>query len=127
MKGEQEKRTDCGFLFEKLEVYQKAVGFAEFVSNLTSGFPWNCRYLGDQFNRASLSISLNIAEGNGRSSPADRRHFFTVSRGSAHECVPLIELCRRRRLLSDEVCAQLRADLQLVGRMLSGLIESTRE
>ncbi len=54
------------FLFEKLEVYQKAVTFAERVSSLTEEFPRGHWYLADHLNRASLSISLNIAEGNGR-------------------------------------------------------------
>jgi four helix bundle protein len=53
------------FISEKLEVYQKAVAFADQVSRLTADFPRGHGDLADQFNRASLSISLNIAEGNG--------------------------------------------------------------
>jgi four helix bundle protein len=114
------------FLFEKLEVYQKALAFAEQVSNLTGTFPRGCWYLADQLNRASLSISLNIAEGNGRWSDADRRNFFSVARGSVHECVPLIELCRRRELLEEAVCIELKDALVIVAKMLSGLIERTK-
>ncbi len=54
------------FAFEKLRVYQRAVDFADRIATLTSGFPRGYYYLADQFNRASLSISLNIAEGNDR-------------------------------------------------------------
>jgi len=79
------------FLFEKLEVYQRALAFAERVSGLTGDFPRGSWYLADQLNRASLSISLNIAEGNGRWTAADRKN-FGIARGSVHECVPLVAL-----------------------------------
>ena len=114
------------FLFEKLEVYQKAVDLAERVSTLTSDFPRGCWYLADQLNRASLSVSLNVAEGNGRWTEADRRNFFAIARGSLHECVPLIELCRRRRLLQDDVCGGLTGELETIAKMLSGLIQKGR-
>jgi four helix bundle protein len=114
------------FLFEKLEVYQKALAFAERVSTLTAGFPRGSWYLTDQLNRASLSISLNIAEGNGRWSEADRRNFFGIARGSAHECVPLIELCRRKGLIDDATCEALNHELEATAKMLAGLIGRTQ-
>ena len=65
------------FAFEKLLVYQKSVDFADQVAALTQGLPRGCGFLADQLNRASLSIAANIAEGNGHSTKADRRNFFT--------------------------------------------------
>jgi four helix bundle protein len=115
------------FLFEKLEVYQKALAFAERVSGLTADFPRGSWYLADQLNRASLSISLNIAEGNGRWTVADRRNFFAIARGSVHECVPLIELCRRKGLLGDLLCEELKAELVTVAKMLSALIGKAKQ
>jgi four helix bundle protein len=112
-----------GFIFEKLEVYQKALNFPERVSKLTSAFPRPGWHLVDQFNRASLSIALNIAEGNGRRTNSDRGRFFVMARGSAHECIPLIEMCRRRDLLPPDACAQLRIEAEVLAKMLSGLIK----
>ena len=111
------------FIFEKLQVYQRALGFAEKASTLTTGFPRGCWYLADQLNRASLSISLNIAEGNGRWTEADRRNFFGIARGSVHECVPLIELCHRKGLIADDACSECRAELEAIAKMLSGLMK----
>jgi four helix bundle protein len=111
------------FAFEKLFVYQKAVEFADNVCTLTRGFPRGYFFLADQLNRAALSVAANIAEGNGRFTKADRRNFFGIARGSVQECVPLLELAARQRLLSAEGHVQLKANLEEIARMLSGLIK----
>lgn len=110
------------FLFENLDVYKKAVDFADEVSKLANNFPKGNYYLADQLNRAALSISANIAEGNGRYHQADRINFFRISRGSAFECVPILELCRRKLLVQDKKCADLKKMLEEICKMLSGLI-----
>ena len=110
------------FAFEKLIVYQRAVDFADTIAALTESFPRGRYYLTDQLNRASLSIAANLAEGNGRFTKADRKHFFAIARGSIQECVPLLELARRRGLIQDDRHAGLKDQLEEIARMLSGLI-----
>ncbi len=96
------------FIFEKLEVYPRAVDFAERIETLSKEIAGQGYYhLLEQLRRASLSISLNIAEGNGRWRPGNTKNFFWIARGSAFECVPLVELCRRQKLISEEICAEL--------------------
>ena len=102
------------FAFEKLLVYQKSVAFADAVCTLTKGFPRGYFFLANQLNRAAVSIAANIAEGNGRFTKPDRRNFFGIARGSVQECVPRLELANRHR--------ELKADLEEIARMLSGLI-----
>ena len=111
------------FAFEKLIVYQKAVDFADKMASLTEKFPRGYRHLVDQLNRASVSIAANIAEGNGRFTVPDRRNFFGIARGSVQECVPLLELARRRGFLKDPVHSQRKEELEEIARMLSGLIK----
>ena len=110
------------FAFEKLRVYQKAIAFADAVCTLTKGFPRGYFFLADQRNRAALSIAANIAEGNGRFTKADRKNFFGIARGSVQECVPLLELAARQKLLEADRHQELKADLEEIARMLSGLI-----
>ncbi|MBL7070352.1 MAG: four helix bundle protein [Candidatus Omnitrophica bacterium] len=110
------------FLFENLEVYQKAIAFADEIINLTGGFSKGNYYLSDHLNRAALSIATNIAEGNGRYGKADRKNFFRISRGSAFECVPILELCKRKKLIGEEKHKALKENLSEISKMLSGLI-----
>ncbi len=116
------------FMFEKLEVYQRAVDFAEKVAALTQTFPPKGNsHLIDQLGRASVSISLNIAEGNGRWHPKDRRNFFWIARGSVFECVPLLELCRRKHLITAESHTGLKAELEILSKMLTALTKGTEK
>jgi four helix bundle protein len=63
------------FAFEKLLVYQKSVDFADEVCSATEQFQRGYGFLIDQLNHAALSISSNIAEGNGQYTKADRINF----------------------------------------------------
>ncbi|MFC2076259.1 four helix bundle protein [candidate division KSB1 bacterium] len=110
-------------MFEKLDVYQKSVDFADQVIELTRSFPKGYGFLSDQLNRAALSIAANIAEGNGRFTKADRKNFFIIARGSLQECIPLLELANRHDLVQDNTQLQLRSQLEEIARMLSGLIK----
>jgi four helix bundle protein len=110
------------FMFENLEVYQKAVDLADKVTGVTTGFPRGYYFPADQLNRAAVSIATNLAEGNGRFTKADRKNFFTIARGSVQECVPLLEIARRRGLADAQTCAAMRQKLETIAKMLSGLI-----
>jgi four helix bundle protein len=111
------------FMFENLEVYQKAVDFADEVACLTERIPRGYGFLVDQLNRAALSIAANLAEGNGRFTKPDRRNFFAIARGSAQECVPLLEIARRRGLVEDTQVLRLKEQLEVIAKMISGLIK----
>jgi four helix bundle protein len=110
------------FHFEKLLVYQRSVDFSDNVCLSTEKFERGYGFLVDQLNRAALSVAANIAEGNGRFTKADRKNFFFIARGSLQECVPLLELARRRNQVSEEQHQQLRAQVEEIGKMLAGLI-----
>ena len=117
-----------GFMFENLEVYKRSVDLAEKISGLTASFPARRHsHLADQLRRASLSVSLNIAEGNGRWHAKERKNFFWIARGSVFECVPLLELCKREKLLTEEDHASLKAELEILAKMLSALIKGTEK
>ncbi len=65
------------FEFQKLEVYKKAKVFHTDANQLITTINPN-KTVKDQLSRASFSIVLNLAEGSGRFSKPDRRHFFVL-------------------------------------------------
>jgi four helix bundle protein len=75
-----------------------------------------------QMRKAALSIPANLAEGCGRYTPADQRHFYRQARGSSHELETEIEAAMRQRFMTAERGAQLIARTQEVCRMINGLI-----
>ncbi len=78
--------------FHKLIVYQKAHDFNKQIHIEVLCSKEIDRLIKDQLRRASMSIQLNIAEGCSRISPADRRNFFVIARGSAFECVAIFDI-----------------------------------
>ena len=77
----------------------------------------------DQLDRASTSIALNIAEGNGKFTKPDRCRFFDIARGSALECAACLDvLAARNRVKGIE---KGKESLVQIVSMLVGLIRST--
>lgn len=50
--------------------------------------------LREQLLRASSSIALNLAEGNGKNSVKDKKRFFQTAYGSLRECQTIFKLAR---------------------------------
>ncbi len=88
------------FDHEKLDVYQEAIAFCGWVGQFLTAIPAKAAAR-DQLDRASTSIPLNIAEGNGKFSAKDRARFFEVARGSALECAACFDVLLVRKLASE--------------------------
>lgn len=113
------------FGFEKLEVWQKAIAFADSVYSSTRGFPVDERFgLTNQMRRAAVSISSNIAEGSARVSRRDFARFVEIATGSLFEVVSQAHIGRSQGFLSEEQFQTLYASAEEQGRMLSGLRRS---
>ena len=112
------------FNFEKLEVYKKSLLFANKIYNLTKSWPREYNHsLIDQIRRAALSIALNVAEGSART-PLEFKRFITISRGSVHECVPVLEIAEKQGIIEKSQKEELLQELEILSKMLSGLKKS---
>jgi four helix bundle protein len=88
------------FKFEKLKVWQSAVELSGQIHELTENFPKR-EMLTSQIQRASDSISLNIAEGStGQSNPGFKR-FLGIAIRSSIEVVDCFHLAKRRNLIDE--------------------------
>lgn len=90
------------FRFEKLEVWQKAIIFADRIYAVTRSFPEDERFgLMSQMRRAAVSVSSNIAEGSGHSSDKDFARFVEIAYGSLMEVVSQLRLSLRQSFLKE--------------------------
>ena len=119
---------ECWFDHEKLEVYRESIAFIAWLSTILEGTV-RVGEVKDQLDRASTSIPLNIAEGNGKYSPKDRCRFFDIAHGSALECAAGLDILVAKAKLTPEQIQPGKERLQKTVRMLIGLIKrhSTRE
>ncbi|MDQ2069877.1 four helix bundle protein [Natronospira bacteriovora] len=77
------------FGHEKLDVYQLSLQYVAWASTYCQGVNGLHRHARGQLLRASQSVPMNIAEGNGKGTQKDRRRFFEIARGSALECAAI--------------------------------------
>jgi four helix bundle protein len=116
------------FNFEKLEVWQEAIQFADSVYAVTKTFPEAERFgLTNQMRRAAVSISSNLAEGSSRSSRIDFARFVEIAAGSLFEVVSQANISKRPGFLSAEDFNRLYSACEKQSKMLSGLRRSLLE
>ncbi|MDP1824036.1 MAG: four helix bundle protein [Archangium sp.] len=109
---------------EKLEVYRVAREFLQEAHRIDQRKL--SRELRDQFERASLSILANIAEGAGKTARAEKQRFYEIARGSTTETATLLDVMQIRATISAEHYGRLRSFLIRVSQMLSRLCADPR-
>ena len=112
------------FNHEKLTVYQKAIEFNVWVADILEKVPKRLA-VHDQLDRATTSIPLNIAEGNGKHTPKDRCRYFDIAQGSALESAAALDISVARRILTEAEVQPGKEMLFEIVSMLVGLIRST--
>jgi four helix bundle protein len=110
------------FDHEKLDVYQESIALVAWVVDVVEGVQ-GAADIKDHLDRASSSVSLNIAEGNGKYSMKDRSRFLENSMTSALECAGALDVLVAKRKLTGEQITHGKVRLQKIVRMLMGLIK----
>ena len=111
-----------------LVVWQRSMDLAVLTYELTQAMPKNEQYgLTSQMQRAAVSVSANIAEGNERGARKDYARFVSIARGSAVELETLFDLALRVKLLSQTAVAPAIVLADEVSRMLYALRERLRQ
>jgi four helix bundle protein len=114
------------FDHEKLDVYQEAITFCAWVGEFLAVIAAKAAAK-DQLDRASTSIPLNIAEGNGKFSAKDRARFLEMARGSALECAACLDVLLARKLVGEQQIAGQKEKLARIVQMLIGLLRKFSE
>lgn len=82
--------------------------------------------IGYQIIRCSDSIAVNIAEGYGRFTPADRKRFYYYARGSLEQTKAwLRKAIRRKVIMAEKEIVGLKKIIDELGPKLNAFIKST--
>ncbi|HKL27106.1 MAG TPA: four helix bundle protein [Desulfuromonadales bacterium] len=116
-----------GFGHEQLDVYRLSVDYVAWSYALAKELSGVDRHARDQLLRAAQSIPLNVAEGNGKGTNADRRRFFEIARGSALECAAIQDCLEACHVLSPDQNAEAKTMLLRIVSMLTKLARRDHE
>lgn len=112
--------------FEDLEAWQHARQVVNCVYRLTRDGALSKDFgLATQIQRAAVSIMSNVAEGFERHHLQEKLQFYNVARGSAGEVRSLLYVVADNFPASAEHAERLKLKVVVVGKLLSGLLQST--
>ena len=105
--------------YRDLIVWQKSIALCVLVYKICGAFPKSELYgLTDQMKRAAVSISCNIAEGQGRQHVKEFLHFISIARGSLAELDTQRIIAEKLNFISSENSASLEDHITEIRKML---------
>jgi four helix bundle protein len=110
--------------FHDLTVWQEATTLARWALDIADALPPGYAFLADQLRRASTSIPLNIAEGNGKPTRRDYLRVLAVARGSLNEVDAIVEILRGRPCVNESAIETLTRHVVHTGRLLTALMKA---
>ena len=109
--------------FKDLDCYKQARELRILISNLTKTFPKDERFeLTSQIKRSSRSVTANIAEGYGRFTYSDTRHFFIIARGSVTETMEHLTTAYDEKYITQEILELHENKCETVFKLINGYI-----
>ena len=113
--------------YRDLKVWQKSINLVVLTYRATKVFPRDERFcLTQQIQRAAVSVAANIAEGHGRTSKGEFRHFVSIARGSLKELETVFEISLHLGYLPAQTHKKLLKHCDEVSRMLTVLKRNIR-
>ena len=111
--------------YRDLIAWQKAMDLVDLVYQVTKAFPKDEIYgLTNQVRRAAVSIPSNIAEGQGRRTPAEFTQFLWIAHASVREVETQVMIARRQNYLAPDREQSILNLAAETGRLIRGLINS---
>jgi four helix bundle protein len=127
--GKKLRANNVKFGFEDLEVWQKAINFADKVIDIGDKLNNTNRKhyrLVEQLESSATSIAMNIAEDKGRYSKREFIQFLYIARGSLYETITLLMILHKKNWIDGAQLDELKGSGSEVGRKISNLINSIK-
>lgn len=111
--------------FEKLEVWQLAKKLVVNIYTITKEFPAEEKFgLVNQMRRAAISISSNLAEGSGRTTPKDQAYFYSLAYSSLMELLNQLLIAFDLNWLAKETFISTREEVETISFKINALRKS---
>ncbi len=110
---------------KNLIAWQEAMQLVRLIYIFASELPSDEKFnVTSQLKRASVSVPLNIAEGAGRNTDKEFRHFLHIARGSLSEVNTVLDLCVLLKFCENNRIELLNQQEQKCAALINGLIKS---
>jgi four helix bundle protein len=114
------------FIYEKLDVWNTAVEFGlkamKFAADKSEDV--SLRSILEELEKSAMNVSMAIAKGKGYPSKHDFAKHLYLARGSVYETMTLLEILKRKQVISDNQYAQFEETGNKVAAMLGGLLKA---
>ena len=126
MNDQKEKIEKAGtfFRFEDLRVYHKSLDYINWLQDVTMLFPNNSSDFVNQYNVSARNIAFFIAEGSARNHKNEFKQFLYISLSSCSELNTQLTIAQNLDYIDSVACNTLLNELEIISKMLQGLIKS---
>ena len=108
------------FRFEQLDIWKESIEISDILFDYAEKADAKKFYrFAEQLRAAGMSISNNIAEGSGSFSDKDFASFLNVARRSDFECVNILHLFERRKIITHEEKQAIRVQLLALSKKIT--------
>ena len=116
------------YSFEKLQVWHLAKELVVKIYKITAAFPVEEKFvMVSQMRRAAISICSNLAEGSGRNTPKDQRHFYGMAYSSLMELLNQLMIAESLSWLDAGKMPELRPEFEMISLKINTLRKSIKE
>ncbi len=112
--------------YRQLDAWRYSDDLAVEVYHVARKLPPHARVIMDQIIRAAVSAPANIAEGYGRVSSKEFRHFLTIAHASLYEVSYFLHFLRRIEIIDGDTYERLAASCQRASRVTYDLMRAVR-
>lgn len=123
-----ERESRSIFSFQNLNVWKKAIVFAEDVIRIVGDLNTDRNHyrLVEQLESAATSVAMNISEGKGRQTTKEFIQYLYIARGSLFETVTILVIFQKLGWIPKGKIESLVRNAQEITKMLNSLIKSMK-
>jgi four helix bundle protein len=108
------------FRFEKLDIWKESIEISDILFDFAEKADTKKFFkFAEQLRAAGMSVSNNIAEGSGSFSDKEFASFLNIVRRSVFECVNILHIFERRKIITPEERLTLRAQLLILSKKIT--------